>query len=96
MYQLIQLSKSDNEAIVQEAGRCLGEIGPVDLSVGAMSSLPRSRTIASVMQEYEGNSLLHMYCHVFYLLDEYLMEPRYVEQHSFCICRSQQGAVTLQ
>ena len=80
IYCLIRLSRSTNEQTAQEAGCCLGEVGPTDLSIIALRDRTHSSALAMALKKYteqtDENSKRKQYCHIFHLLDSYLVDAR--------------------
>lgn len=73
--ELLQLTQSTVEVVAEEAGRCLGAIGPVTLKT---ASLPRPHPSAGLSQAlavYKGGPY-EKYCYVFHYLHQYLVDPR--------------------
>ena len=75
---LLHLSKSTNEGLAQDSGRCLGEIGAVHLGVVAIGGSTASPALSAAVQQFKGQSTMQRNCHIFHLLDSYLVDHRSV------------------
>ena len=73
--ELLQLTQSPVDVVAEEAGRCLGAIGPITLKT---ASLPRPQPSSGLRQAlaiYKGGRS-EKYCYVFHYLHQYLVDPR--------------------
>ena len=77
IYELVQLVRSDDQAVAQQAVVCLGEIGPVDLNTTALPTRVHSKDLRAAMEAYQDNAVMQRYCHLLHLLDSYLMDGRW-------------------
>ena len=73
--QLLHLTQSSVDAVVEESSRFLGSIGPVDLSYLAFPSSRLNVGLEQSIAEYKGGQY-EKYCNVFHLLHQYLFDPK--------------------
>ena len=77
MYQLVQLSQSSDKGTAGAAGKCLGELGPVDLSVVTLRNYEHTASLKTALSTYDEDMCeMRAYCHIFHKLDRYLVDPR--------------------
>ncbi|XP_070188647.1 serine-protein kinase ATM-like [Littorina saxatilis] len=72
--ELLQLTQSTVAAVAEEAGRCLGAIGPVNLKTASLSRPQSSAGLSQALAVYRGTSS-EKYCYVFHYLHQYLIDP---------------------
>ncbi|KAK6170767.1 hypothetical protein SNE40_019079 [Patella caerulea] len=73
--RLLVLLQSGNVEEKMEAAKCLGVIGPVDLSVLALSQQPARRGLREALTVYDFDPDREKYCRIFHQLDQYLCDP---------------------
>ncbi|CAH1798625.1 unnamed protein product, partial [Owenia fusiformis] len=72
--ELCDISASPNSKICLEAAKCLGEIGPTDLSVVAMTENHMTAHLESAMTVYKDNPIMQRNCQIFHILSSYLID----------------------
>ncbi|ESO89357.1 hypothetical protein LOTGIDRAFT_229208 [Lottia gigantea] len=73
--QLLTLLQYGSKEEKIESARCLGVIGPVDLSVLSLSKHTNQPSLRTALQVYNGDTDCEKYCYIFHQLDQYLCDP---------------------
>ncbi|KAH3729489.1 hypothetical protein DPMN_055461, partial [Dreissena polymorpha] len=71
---LVELSKCKNQSVVEATSRCLGVLGPVDMSTICFPHPPRPRTLDVALTCFQDIPAMHKYCHIFHKLNDYLTD----------------------
>ena len=71
-----QLICGDGCSVADEAARCLGELGTVDLSVAALHGPTDNMYLRDALQIYKDDPIKQNYCRIIHMLDQLLLDPQ--------------------
>ena len=72
--ELYHVSGGSCQDVALEAARCLGELGPIDLSVAALRGSTGNKYLRASLAFYKDDPLKQTYSKIIHMLDEFLQD----------------------